>query len=156
MVTARTALDGWPVELCDTAGLRTAEQPIEQEGIGLAERRLETASLVVLVFDAAEPWSEADAGLCRRFPGALVVFNKSDLSGAPPEGPSDGRLVSALEGEGIDKLGAAIAGRLVPHPPAPGQAVPFLEEQVAAIRAAAEAIAEGDLRRAAEGVGRMG
>lgn len=156
VVTARTALDGWPVELCDTAGLREAEQSIEQQGIGLAERRLETASLVMLVFDAAEPWTEADAGLCRRFPGALVVFNKSDLGGAPLEGPSDGRRVSALTGEGIDKLSGVIADRLVPRPPLPGQAVPFLEEQVTVLQAAAEAIAEGDLRRAAEGMRRMG
>jgi tRNA modification GTPase len=152
LVTARTAFDGWPVELCDTAGLRATEHAMEQQGIGLAKRRLESASLVVLVFDAVEPWCEEDAELCRRFPNALFVFNKMDLAGAPLEPPPGGPLVSALEGRGIDDLIATISSRLVPHPPAPGQPVPFLEEQVVTLKAAAEAIGQGDSVRAAHRV----
>ncbi len=148
LVTARTALDGWPVELCDTAGLRAAEQEIERQGIGLAQRRLESASLVLLVFDATIPWSEADIELVDRFPEALLVFNKLDLVREPSEGRPAGQWVSALGAQGIDELIARISARLVPCPPQPGQAVPFLEPQASALLAAAGAIESGDLRGA--------
>lgn len=155
LVTATTALDGWPVELCDTAGLRAAEQRIEQQGIGLAERRLETASLILLLFDAAEPWSQADHELCGRFPDALLVVNKIDLVQPPRELPPGGQPVSALEGRGIDDLIGAISKRLVPNPPSPGEPVPFLKEQVDTLQAAAEAIQEGDADAAAQRVRSM-
>ena len=50
-VTAATAIDGWPVELCDTAGLRPAATPVERAGIERAQERLAQADLAVLVFD---------------------------------------------------------------------------------------------------------
>ena len=37
LVSAVTALDGWPIELTDTAGLRKSDQSLEQEGIGRAQ-----------------------------------------------------------------------------------------------------------------------
>lgn len=144
LVTAKTALNGWPVEFCDTAGLRAAEQAIEQQGIGLTHRQLESAALVLLVFDATKPWSEADAELCRLCPDALLVFNKIDLGEASVGSRPAGQAVSAVEGHGIDHLIETIADRLVPRPPASQQAVPFLDEHVTALRAAAEALVSGD------------
>jgi tRNA modification GTPase len=140
VVTAATALEGWPVELSDTAGLRTAAENIEQAGIELAQDRLARADLVVLVFDRSEPVLEADEALLRSWPAALVVENKSDLPAASDQGKR-GRLTpchvatSALRSEGIDALVRAIAGRLVPDPPPPGAGVPFTEEQIARIEA---------------------
>jgi tRNA modification GTPase len=153
LVTARTALNGWPVEFCDTAGLRTAEHVIEQQGIGLAHRQLDSAALVLLVFDATESWSKADAELCRLCPDALLVFNKIDLGEASLDSRPAGQPVSAVEGHGIDHLIETIARRLVPSPPAPQQAVPFLDEHVTALRAAAEALEQGDSTRAACSLG---
>jgi tRNA modification GTPase len=145
LVTATTALDGWPVEFCDTAGLRAADHAIEQEGIGLAKRELESASLVLLVFDAAEPWCDEDAELCSRYPDALLVFNKIDLDEVILDGRPGGQLVSAAQGQGVDELIAAIVGRLVPHPPTPAQAVPFLDEQRHVLQMAADALGLGDI-----------
>jgi tRNA modification GTPase len=62
-VTARTAIDGWPVELCDTAGLRATDDPVERAGIERAKSRLASADLVVLVADAGVPWSAEDQSL---------------------------------------------------------------------------------------------
>ncbi|NLS95935.1 MAG: GTP-binding protein [Planctomycetaceae bacterium] len=152
LVTARTVIDGWPVELCDTAGLRMGADAMEQQGIELAQRQLESAPLVLLVFDVAEPWCEEDDELCLRFPKALPVFNKLDLPQASSPLRPAGVSVSAIHGGGIDNLIAAIAHRLVPNPPASGQPVPFLAEQVAALQAASTALKQGDTDQAAEWV----
>jgi len=133
-VAVTTAMDGWPVELCDTAGLRDSDDPLELAGIERARRQLGEADLVVLVFDNAQLWSEADHALLRAWPEALVVHNKSDL---PPDGSRRpaGLSTSALRGSGIDTLAAEIVRRLVPQPPAPGAAVPFTEDHVEQLRA---------------------
>jgi tRNA modification GTPase len=139
-VTATTAIEGWPVELCDTAGLHATADSIEQAGIALARQRLAQADLVVLVFDRTAPWSADDGELLRAWPTALVVENKIDAGPVADVGqvadlPCAGLPVSALTGEGIDLLLGQIAGRLVPDPPPPGAAVPFTEEQAARIAA---------------------
>jgi tRNA modification GTPase len=137
-VTARTAIDGWPVELCDTAGLRWTEDPIELSGIERARDRLASADLVVLLSDVSVPWSAEDQTLLDQLAQgaaqrAILVHNKCDLPMAA-EGRPKGLLASALRGDGIEPLWAAIADRLVPHPPPPGAAVPFTPEQVATVR----------------------
>ncbi|MGD0897271.1 MAG: GTPase [Thermoguttaceae bacterium] len=133
-VTVETVLDGWPVELCDTAGLRTAGDAVERAGIELARRRMARADLVLLVFDRSQPWSGVEDALCAEWPGALIVYNKSDLPPAAAAPSPPGVLVSAVRGDAIDALSKAIIDRLVPHPPPPGAAVPFTQEQLAACR----------------------
>ncbi len=136
VLRARTAIDGWPVLLCDTAGLHAGGDAIEQAGVARARELLAAADLVVLVFDLARPWSGEDAHLAESWPDALVVHNKCDLpecgasaSGAGPR-PA-GLKTSALRGDGLEELLGAIGRRLVPDPPAPGAAVPFAEEHFA-------------------------
>lgn len=133
VVTATTALDGWPVELSDTAGLRGGASPVEQAGIALAEERLAAADLAVLVFDASRPWSHEDQRLLETYPRSLVVHNKCDIM--TPDGPPrrEGLSTSATRGDGIDALAAAIARRLAPEAPPPGAAVPFTQAQVEAL-----------------------
>lgn len=127
LVTATTAIDGWPVELVDTAGLRQADEPLEQAGIAMAERELAASDLVVLVFDRSQAPTKAHAALAARYPKALMVQNKADL---PPAGmPSAGIALSAASGQGVDQLTAAIGRALVPDPAPAGAAVPFTEEQ---------------------------
>jgi tRNA modification GTPase len=142
-VTAVTALEGWPVELCDTAGMRDEAESVEQLGIERAVERLDAADCRVLVFDRSRPWTEADAAMLSQWPDALIVHNKADLSGNVTARPA-GLAVSALSGEGIDALIAAIVERLVPIAPTPGIAVPISNEQVEALIEAREALARGD------------
>jgi tRNA modification GTPase len=128
-VTAETIWDGWPVELCDTAGLRDAGDAVERAGIELAGRRMAQADLVLLVFDRSRPWSATDEAVRGARPGAFLVHNKSDLP--PADGPRpSGLAVSAAQREGIDTLSKVIAERLVPQPPLPGEAVPFTQVQI--------------------------
>lgn len=127
VVTARTAIDGWPVELADTAGLRPTDDPIERGGVSLARSRHLGADLVLLVLDRSEPLTEADRGLIAGHPLAIVVCNKSDLEASwQPEEAGPGTVfVSADRGDGLDELLGRIAGRLVPDPPPKGASVPF-------------------------------
>ena len=148
VVSVTTAVDGWPIELSDTAGLPTAnganegpeavektlgesvnEGALQRAGIQRAREKTAGAELVILVFDASLPWSPADQALTEAWPEGLVVHNRSDLppaaGGRPP-----GVRTSALKGDGIEALAQAIADRLVPHPPAAGTAVPFTAGQI--------------------------
>jgi tRNA modification GTPase len=154
VVTATTAIDGWPVELCDTAGLRSTGHPVERAGIESAEQSLTTADLVLLVFDLSQPWSAADQALLARHPTALVVHNKSDLAARHPISPlpqageglgvrAAGQVTSALYRTGIEELVRAISDRLVPNPPEAGAAVPFTQGQVDALVGASRSLAGG-------------
>ena len=142
LVTASTAIEGWPVELVDTAGLGEAEHPLERAGIALAERELAAADLVLLVFDRSRPFSAADEALRTRWPDALAIQNKSDLP--PGEPRAAGLEISALSGQGLENLLAAIARRLVPEVPEAGAAVPFSEEQIAEIARMIEELTKGE------------
>lgn len=153
VVTAAAVFDGWPIELSDTAGLRDSSDLLERAGMNAARRRLVAADLVVLVFDAAEPWTTDDDALCAENPTAVVVHNKidrlteSERTQLGTDRPY-GLAISAATNLGLDVLIGAIASRLVPHPPQPGEAVPFNERQEFLIARAASALASGNVDKA--------
>jgi tRNA modification GTPase len=106
-------VEGVPVCLVDTAGLRTAVDPIEVEGVRRARMALEGASVVVLVVDGSVGWSGGDREAAVAIEGtpAVVAVNKSDLGLAldmeeleavAPRTRS--ARVSALTGEGLGQL----------------------------------------------------
>ena len=113
LVTERVSLGGIPVELVDTAGMRTATDEAEQIGIRKTREALADADLVLLVMDATVPPEQEELELLatlgqRR---ALVVVNKSDLaqpSLAMEEALRNAGLpvmhTSALSGEGVGEL----------------------------------------------------
>ncbi len=133
VVTTIAAMDGWPVELSDTAGLRDTGRTTESAGVELARRKLAHADLVLLVFDASRPWTAADDTLVGSTPRGLVVNNKIDLPPAPGPRPA-GLDTSVVTGAGIEALVGAIVAGLVPSPPAAGAAVPFTREQIDLIK----------------------
>lgn len=99
-------LDGLPVTLLDTAGLRESADPIEREGVARARARAASAELRLLVVDDPADLLAAD----RCDAGTLHVLNKLDLFrsfGPPP----DVIGVSAITGEGLEGLLAAVAAR---------------------------------------------
>jgi tRNA modification GTPase len=132
-VALTTAIDGWPVELCDTAGLRTTEDAVERAGVEVARERLDRADLAILVTDGSTPWSAAEQGLFERWPAALLVHNKCDLPPSLDKRPA-GLSTSTISGQGIDVLLATIGQRLVPELPPPGAPVPFLIAQAETLR----------------------
>jgi tRNA modification GTPase len=104
-------LAGYPVVLADTAGLRDSFDEIEQEGLRRALARAEAAELRLFVFDAQNP---QDAKGAAAWPGAetLLIANKIDLVANRSFLPSGAVGVSALTGDGIAELIAALAGRI--------------------------------------------
>lgn len=132
VLTAITAFDGWPIELADTAGIRYSEDDIERDSAQRARVRAADADLVILVADASERWSPADEQLWQtlRHPALiLVAHNKSDLTLALNDERPPGIAVSALTGEGINELSAAIVSTLVPRDPKAEEGIPFTERQ---------------------------
>ena len=97
-------IDGVPVTLVDTAGLREAGDLIEQMGMERTQRELSHADVVLAVQEAGRPTPPlpAIAATLQRIP----VYNKLDL--APGFMPPSGVAVSAKTGEGIEALQAAI------------------------------------------------
>jgi tRNA modification GTPase len=136
VVTVAVAIDGWPVELADTAGWRDAGESLEQQGIDRARSAAAHADLCLWVLDAAaEPvWPAEPVGRVH------YVLNKTDLAPAwDLTRAADAVWVSARTGAGLDELCQALSRALVPHPPPAGAAVPFtrlLAEQVEAARLA--------------------
>ncbi len=88
LVTERISLDGIPLELVDTAGLRETFEEVEQLGIARSREALADAAIVVIVLDATQPLNQEERGLLAAVHGraALVAINKSDLADDPKNG----------------------------------------------------------------------
>jgi tRNA modification GTPase len=174
-------LDGYPVTLIDTAGLRErSDDPIEQEGMRRARETAARADLVLWVADASapEPMDEGNgsshppAGGARR----ITVLNKIDRLDAAAVRTVEARArepdhmaVSAATGRGIDRLvseivrAAAASLALEPALVSRERQRITLTEVAAALAAADKSAAAGDgeeivaehLRHAATGLGRL-
>lgn len=72
------------LRLCDTAGLRSTDDPIEAIGVDLAKDKMNNAQLILAVLDASTPLNEHDRALLEicKSRTALVIVNKSDLAPA--------------------------------------------------------------------------
>jgi tRNA modification GTPase len=169
VVTVKTAISGWPVQLSDTAGFRETEDELESAGIKLATSSLSQAELAIFVHDAARLRDESRDDETNLEPPklaphvrALHVINKIDLISVPWRSQllqqfvhprpaiCQPRLVSALNGEGIADLISAIAEALVPTSFPPGSAVPFTSELVDGLTAAKAAVEQHDAELASE------
>jgi tRNA modification GTPase len=131
VVTAQLAIDGWPVEVVDTAGLRVDGESLERLGIDQARAAAATADLVIWLVDAStEPvWPTPPMNV---LPQLRTVVNKVDL---PPMWDLDAEgakllRISASTGQGVSDLVAAIGSWLVSDPPPAGAAVPFTLELI--------------------------
>jgi tRNA modification GTPase len=110
-------IDGMPLHIVDTAGLRDSRDEIEQEGIRRAWAEIETADRILLVVDSTAPdegvtrnsivWQELDQLMAKDIP-VLVIENKCDLLNRQPgiehNGDSTTIHLSAKTGTGIDLL----------------------------------------------------
>jgi tRNA modification GTPase len=109
-VSERISLDGIPLELVDTAGLREAGEEAELLGIARSREALADAALVLIVLDATQPLNEEERRLLAMVEGrpALVAVNKWDLIEPGPAASDIAGIpalaTSAVTGEGISQL----------------------------------------------------
>ena len=110
----RIALDGLPLTVIDTAGLRESSDPVEREGIRRAWQAIGQADAILLVIDDTVGFEHEDQALIDRLPPQvplLRVHNKIDLSGRTPGEWDAGLLaLSARTGAGLEALRARLKG----------------------------------------------
>jgi len=109
LVTERIAIDGIPLELIDTAGLREGSEEAERLGIERSREALADADIVLVVLDATESLNSEERILLQAVSErpALIVRNKVDLTdGKTAESAANfpALSTSARTGEGIDTL----------------------------------------------------
>ena len=158
-VVQQIHIEGIPLHIVDTAGLRETEDTVERIGIERSWAEIARAQVILHLQDARHPDDPLDADIVRRLPAGvpvLRVWNKVDLlgheagpagrsvpgqsgrhAGREAEDSSDPLLISAHTGAGLDALRArllAIAGWT------PGAESPWLarERHVRALEAARE------------------
>lgn len=105
-------LQGVPLHVIDTAGLRDSDDPVEKIGIARTWAAIEKADLAILVIDATLGETKEDRAILSRLPPGLRclhAYNKSDLAGQASGRSGDTVTLSAKTGEGLDALRAAIA-----------------------------------------------
>lgn len=109
-------IEGLPLHIFDTAGLRDSQDPIEREGIRRAREALGNADCILLVVDARHPQPPAALLSCLPAHIPLIrIFNKIDLTGeaaslSTAENTASIHL-SARTGEGIELLRQELARR---------------------------------------------
>lgn len=104
-------IDGLPLHVIDTAGLRDTVDAVEQEGVRRAWDAIRSADRVLLVTDDRQGMSAADKALRAQFPSDIpltIIYNKIDLSGRNPDSGEQGNqfyvALSAKSGQGINLL----------------------------------------------------
>lgn len=103
-------INGFPVRIMDTAGIREAIDIAESEGVARSLRAMKDADLVLLVLDGSNSLHDTDWELIEKsgLGNSILIINKSDL---PSEIPQDSLpknipsvKISALKGTGLDEL----------------------------------------------------
>jgi tRNA modification GTPase len=104
-------IEGIPLHIIDTAGLRETEDEVEQIGIERSWREIERADVVLLLVDARAGVATADRDILDRLPERLkriTVFNKIDLCATSAERHEEAETtaisLSARSGDGIELL----------------------------------------------------
>ena len=115
-------LNGIPINLIDTAGLRQTEDIVELQGVQRSRDVLNKAEFLLLMFDASEPLNEADIELLQiaNSHRTILILNKIDLPTIlQPQALTDhcpkARVVQTAitEGKGIEALKTAIQEELL-------------------------------------------
>jgi tRNA modification GTPase len=156
VVSTTIALEGWPVEIFDTAGVRFSVHELESEGIRRTRAKLREADLVLWLLDAtsAEPSWPTELERASTEQTWVYVWNKIDEAPDLPYRQPDDLSLSAKTGDGVALLVGRILRHWVPTLPEPGQGLPFTPELAAQLlelerlRQAGNLAAAGLLRQA--------
>jgi len=81
----RIQLDGMPLHIIDTAGLRESDNAVEKEGIRRAHAEIQKADKVLLLIDARDPETQSILDTLPQDVDIVKIYNKIDLLGIAPE-----------------------------------------------------------------------
>lgn len=149
IVEETAVVGGVVLRLCDTAGLRETDDKVESIGVARAKQKLETATLILAVFDASAPLEEQDKALfplCKE-KHAIAIVNKTDLPTKLDTKILDTVFnkvvyISAKENNGLQSLEQAIAEVLGTAAFDSSAATLMNERQLACCSAALDAVKE--------------
>ena len=167
VIEVQLDLDGYPVTVIDTAGIRETDDPVEQEGVRRARARAAEADLVLWLADAAvEPVHDGGAPV-------WLVRNKIDLVAGRPGGDDETCArrefrISARRGDGLPELISALVGFAQDYFGANEGGLisrtrqrKLLQETAASLRRSVDVVGKGEelaaeeLRAAAHSLGRL-
>ena len=139
---ARLELEGVPVTLVDTAGLRDSEDEIESRGVSFSRSIADSADLVLIVLDPLQdaPADPLTLQLLEAVPAErrLALWSKADLEQAPRLAGVD-LAVSSVDSRGLAELRLELAERLSGDRPA-GELQISVERHAAALQRALDAV----------------
>lgn len=115
-ISERMELHGRVVQLTDTAGVRKSGDVIEQIGVHLARKAVQSADVVLLVLDASQPLEDEDRHLLALCDARYILcLNKCDLEARVDEDelpPRERVRLSAATGQGVEEVKQRLAARL--------------------------------------------
>lgn len=151
VVEETVLLAGVPLRLADTAGIRETEDPVESIGVQAARKRLETAQLVLAVFDSSQSLTKEDRELMDSLGDvpSIAIVNKTDLPTEIDVEEIQSRFektvfLSAANGEGLPELEQAVSEILDTKDFHPEEGVLFTQRQRSDAQRALESLAEGE------------
>ena len=107
--------DSIVLNIADTAGLRSTDDPVEAIGVALADKKMQESGLVLAVYDASRPLEPEDLALAKQLEGrpAVLILNKTDLGLHPSAQQLKQQFahsveMSAKQGEGHLQLAQAV------------------------------------------------
>jgi tRNA modification GTPase len=117
LLTERADIGGLSLALIDTAGVRETSDVVEQEGVSRARGTIGVADLTIVVLDGSRPLSKDDEELLDATAARprVIALNKSDLGPAVTRRLLEAVSISALTGDGLDRLIDAITSTLQSH-----------------------------------------
>ena len=145
VLQSEITLEGIPITLLDTAGIRESSNEIARIGIGLSEKILATADIVLMIFDISQGWTANDEKLLQRIPKTtprIVIGNKADLENKS-KGKETDVIMSALTGKGEQAIIQAIL-EMADATKISGIEVALNERQLDLVRLAVKALEEID------------
>ncbi|QNH54918.1 tRNA uridine-5-carboxymethylaminomethyl(34) synthesis GTPase MnmE [Selenomonas timonae] len=160
VIEEEISIEGIPLRLLDTAGLRAAEDAVEQIGVARTEQHMRDAELVLAVFDSSSELTEEDHELIARLremnAETIILCNKEDCARVLRVADFDGvnapvLMISAQAGTGLDALRETIAARVqMMEGDLSDGALPNKEREVEALQRAARHLSEAEKTLAAE------
>ena len=119
-IEAWISIEGIPIRLIDTAGLRDSVDPVEKIGVETSKDLLKKAGLILYLIDGELGFTKEDAAninLCKQFGRpVLIIWNKLDIAQQHINANDEAIIgISAKTGEGVSELISAIGRAIIPN-----------------------------------------